>query len=203
MKRSAQPLPSGARTKAGELSAPRKRSSLWKSRAMYCEPWSWRTARPRATSFANPPKWRRTPWRSGSRASKRFASREAWMPAHSAEQWSTATNTAAWPSPVSTEVRSVPHIRSTRPVVIVPSCALGPPGALRCQQAVRPHEPQDAAAAAADAGEAQPGPELAVTLAVEGAVPQELPDRLDQGLVRHRADRPGPPMLALIGRRWR
>src|SRR4051812_43240634 len=74
----------------------------------------------------------------------------------------------------------------------------GPPGALRCQQAVRPHEPQDAAAAGADAGEAQPGPELAVTLAVEGAVPQELPDRLDQGLVRHRADRPGPPTLALI-----
>src|SRR4051795_10686515 len=74
----------------------------------------------------------------------------------------------------------------------------GPPGALRWQQAVRPHEPQDAAAAGADAGEAQPGPELAVTLAVEGAVPQELPDRLDQGLVRHRADRPGPPTLALI-----
>src|SRR5206468_7027584 len=74
----------------------------------------------------------------------------------------------------------------------------GPPGALRCQQAARPQEPQDAAAAGAAAGEAQPGPELAVTLAVEGAVPQELPDRLDQGLVRHRADRPGPPMLALI-----
>src|SRR5436305_909978 len=74
----------------------------------------------------------------------------------------------------------------------------GPPGALRCQQAVRPHEPQDAASAGADVGEAQPGPELAVTLAVEGAVPQELPDRLDQGLVRHRADRLGPPTLAPI-----
>jgi hypothetical protein len=31
MNRSAQPLPSGARTKAGELSMPRKRSSSWKS----------------------------------------------------------------------------------------------------------------------------------------------------------------------------
>src|SRR3954466_8168362 len=61
MKRSAQPLPSGARTKAGELSAPRERSSFWKSPALYCEPWSWRTARPRATSFANPPNGRRTP----------------------------------------------------------------------------------------------------------------------------------------------
>ena len=34
----------------------------------------------------------------------------------------------AWPSPVITEVRSVPHIRSTRSVVIVPSWALGPRG---------------------------------------------------------------------------
>src|ERR1700750_2711171 len=49
---------------------------------MHCEPWWWRTARPRATSFANPPKWRRTPWRSGSRASERVAAGEAWMPAH-------------------------------------------------------------------------------------------------------------------------
>src|ERR1041384_4496800 len=31
MKRSAQPLPSGARTKAGELSIPRKASSFWKA----------------------------------------------------------------------------------------------------------------------------------------------------------------------------
>ncbi len=38
MKRSAQPLPSGARTKAGELSIPRKRSSAWKASDMYCEP---------------------------------------------------------------------------------------------------------------------------------------------------------------------
>jgi hypothetical protein len=33
-------VPSGARTNAGELSTPRKRSSFRKSRAMYCEPWS-------------------------------------------------------------------------------------------------------------------------------------------------------------------
>ena len=59
----------------------------------------------------------------GSRASKRSALRLAWTPTHSAEPWSTATNTAAWPSPVVTEVRSVPHMRSTRSVVIVPSWA--------------------------------------------------------------------------------
>ena len=35
---------------------------------------------------------------------------------------------AAWPSPVITEVRSAPHLRSIRSVVIVPSWALGPRG---------------------------------------------------------------------------
>src|SRR3954468_14249014 len=112
MKRSAQPLPSGARTNAGELSVPRKRSSFWKSWAMYWLPWSCRTARPRAMPCANPPKWRRTPWRSGSSASKQSARPLAWMPTHSAEQWSTATNTAAWPSPVIVVVRSVPAVRA-------------------------------------------------------------------------------------------
>ncbi len=34
----AQPLPSGARTKAGELVMPGKRSSFWKSSAMYWLP---------------------------------------------------------------------------------------------------------------------------------------------------------------------
>jgi hypothetical protein len=43
---------------------------------MYCEPWSCRSFNPRATAAANPPKWRRTPWRIGSNASKRVA--RAW-----------------------------------------------------------------------------------------------------------------------------
>src|SRR4051812_29393657 len=60
------------------------------------------------------------------------------------------------------------------------------------QEAVLAREPQDAAAAGADAGEAQPRPQLAVALAVEGAGGQELPDLLDQAIVRHRAERPGP-----------
>src|SRR5690242_16022521 len=46
MKRSAQPFPSGARTKAGELSMPRNAISLWKWSDIYCEPWSCRTVRP-------------------------------------------------------------------------------------------------------------------------------------------------------------
>src|SRR3954464_533863 len=90
----------------------------------------------RAAALAHPPldPPRRPPGASrpacltGSSASKRSARRLAWTPTHSAEQWSTATNTAAWPSPVITEVRSVPHIRSTRAVVIVPSWAFGPRG---------------------------------------------------------------------------
>src|SRR3954453_10302997 len=61
------------------------------------------------------------------------------------------------------------------------------------QEAVLAREPQDAAAAGADAGEAQPRPRLAVAHAVEGAGGQELPDLLDQAIVRHRAERPRSP----------
>src|SRR4051794_37756678 len=73
MKRSAQPLPSGERTNAEELSRPRKANSFWKWSDMYCETWSWRTARPWAIALANPPKYCRTPWRIDSRAWKRVA----------------------------------------------------------------------------------------------------------------------------------
>ncbi len=52
----------------------------------------------------------------------------AWMPTHSAEQWSTATNTAASPSPVQAVVRSVPRITSTASGTMVPSWARGPRG---------------------------------------------------------------------------
>src|SRR4051812_27364122 len=60
------------------------------------------------------------------------------------------------------------------------------------QEAVLAREPEDAAAAGTDAREAQPRPQLAVALAVEGAGGQELPGLLDQAIVRHRAERPGP-----------
>src|SRR4051794_15583765 len=61
------------------------------------------------------------------------------------------------------------------------------------QEAVLAREPEDAAAAGTDAREAQPRPQLAVALAVEGAGGQELPDLLDQAIVRHRAERPRSP----------
>ena len=46
--------------------------------------------------------------------------------------------------------------------------AVWPAGTLVRRQAVLAHEPQDAASAAADAGEAQPGPQPAVTLPMGG-----------------------------------
>ena len=49
MKRSAQPLPSGAATNDGLERMPRKRSSPWKWSLMYWLPWSWRSASPVAT----------------------------------------------------------------------------------------------------------------------------------------------------------
>ncbi len=71
MKRSAQPLPSGARTRDGEDFAPSQAISFRKSWLMYCEPLSWRIVRPAATSVAHAPKQSRTPWRIGCNASKR------------------------------------------------------------------------------------------------------------------------------------
>jgi hypothetical protein len=79
---------------------------------------------------------------------------------------------------------------------VVGSRATRATGALVGQQAVLAHQAQDPAPAGADAGKAQPGPELAVALAVERAVGQELPDHSRQVLVRHRAQRPG---LSAVG----
>src|SRR4051794_22391621 len=105
--------------------------------------------------------------------------------------------TAAWPSPVMTEVRSLPHITSTRSLgddgAVVGLRAARRPRALVGQETVLAHETQDTAPAGADAGEPQPRPQLAVALTVERAVGQQPADRRDQGLVRHRAERPGPP----------
>src|SRR4051812_46656107 len=69
MNRSAQPLPSGSRTNAGELSMPRKRISAWRSWLTYWLPWSWRSCRPAATSLANAPQRSRTACLTGSSAS--------------------------------------------------------------------------------------------------------------------------------------
>src|SRR4051812_24273160 len=56
------------------------------------------------------------------------------------------------------------------------------------------HQPQHAPTAGADALEAQPGPQLAVALAMERAGGEKLADRLHQVAVRHRPERPGAPL---------
>ncbi len=61
MNRSAQPLPSGALTRAGELPAPRNASSSWKTADMHWPPWSWRTRSPAAAPLAKVPERWRTP----------------------------------------------------------------------------------------------------------------------------------------------
>ena len=120
---------------------PRKRISSWKSRDMWFEPWSWRSPRPLAAFRSTLPKWRSTPWRTGSSASKRLPERAAWLPTHSPEQWSTATNTLARPSRrVTVSVMSVPHMASTAVVVMVPSWARSVGRPTRCG-ASRPCRP--------------------------------------------------------------
>jgi hypothetical protein len=116
------------------------------------------------------------------------------MPTQSALKWSTATKTAACPRPVTVVVRSVPHVTSTASGMMVPSWARGPrparrTGAGRREQAVLAHQARDTALRGADAAVPQPGPDLPVALAVEGAGGQDGPDRHQQTVVRHRPDR--------------
>src|SRR3954470_10211339 len=61
------------------------------------------------------------------------------------------------------------------------------------EQVVRAHAPQDATLGRANARHAQPGPDLAVTLAVKRAGGQDGTDRLDQRGIRHRPDRARTP----------
>ena len=130
------------------------------------------------------------------------------MPTHSAEQWSTATNTAACPSPVMVAVRSVPHI-VVHPVgddgAVVVARAPRRADPRGREQVVFAHEPQDAALGRAHPGDAQPGPDLAVALAVKRAGGENRPDRLDQRGVRHRPRRARPPRRVgrRAGQRWR
>src|SRR3954454_6393965 len=120
------------------------------------------------------PKWRRTLWRTGSSASKRLPERAAWLPTHSPEQWSTATNTRARPSRrVTVSVMSVPvrdsvpnRVHRRRGDGAVVRALLGTADAVRREQAVLAHQPPDPARRGADPGMAQAGPDLAVALTV-------------------------------------
>src|SRR5687767_6571893 len=84
------------------------------------------------------------------------------------------------------EVRSVPDMASTRARAdgaVVRPRAMGTADPAWCQQAMLPHQAQHAALGGADAGEAQPRPDLAMALAVEGTRREQRADRPDQRLV--------------------
>ena len=61
------------------------------------------------------------------------------------------------------------------------------------EQVVLAHQPQHPAPGGAGATMAQPGPDLAMPLAMEGAGGQHRPDRLQEVGIWHRSPRPGPP----------
>jgi hypothetical protein len=112
------------------------------------------------------------------------------MPRHSVEAWSTVTKIEAWPSPVMMEVRSVPHISSTRSVGLRAMRARDPAWRL---ESMRAGQAQDAPLGGADAGEAQSCPDSPVALTMERAVGQQLANRFHQGLVRYGPDRTRSP----------
>jgi hypothetical protein len=74
--------------------------------------------------------------------------------------------------------------------------AVGVPDWLRGLEAVLPHEPADALLRGPDALEAEPGPDLAVTLAMERRLGEDAPDVADEFLVRS-----GTEWAALLGLR--
>ena len=189
-RRPARPFPSGARAKAGGLATPEERGPFRKSRAVGRLPWPWRAARPRATSSARPPRCRRTPWRSGPRAPRRLASRGARMPTRPAGRWSTATSTAARPSPVVVAARPAPRTRVDRPGDGGAAAAAGAArragarGGGRAAPAHRPRRPE------VRAPPRRGPPHLAAAPAAEPAGGRHRPR--EPG-VRHRPGRPRPP----------
>ena len=63
-------------------------------------------------------------------------------------------------------------------------------------QAVLSGQPQDPALGGADAGEAEPGPDLPVAFAMERSSGEQVADHVDQLIVRHRSDRARSPGLS-------
>ena len=85
MKRSATPLPSGSRTKLGELSMP-KNAILLKVVSQIVRPVVVPKTQPAGDASPIVPKRARTPWRIGSRASNRVPRLAACRPMHSVVQ---------------------------------------------------------------------------------------------------------------------
>src|SRR3954454_15019710 len=82
---------------------------------------------------------------------------------------------------------------------VMGSRAMRAAGTLMGQEAVLAHQPQDAAPAGADTGEAQPRPQLAVALAMKRAAGQEQGDRCHQVVIRRGPAWPRPLALSHAG----
>ena len=86
MNLSAQPLPSGARTKAGGGCGAEPGDLLLEVAGHVLAPMVVADAEATASSFSTPPKRSATPCRIGSSVPWRVPWEAAWMPTHSAEQ---------------------------------------------------------------------------------------------------------------------
>src|SRR5262249_24331508 len=117
------------------------------------------------------------------------------MPMHSAVQWSTATQThlALVGGHGRRHIRA-PHLvgalSENRAVVgLGPVAMANPLGGLK---AVLPHQPPNPLLGSPDALVAEPGPDLAVTLAMERRLRQDAPDMADKLLIRAKTERAAP-----------
>ena len=182
---------------------PRKASSRWKSSATNWLPWSWRSFRPRGDALGEGAE-------AGAHAlAQRLERLEAGRPAGGvdADAFGRAVIDRDEDRGLALAGQGRGQVGAPHRVdplgadrAVVGLRAVRPADPARRQQAVLPHQPQDAALGGADAGEAQPRPDLAMALAVERAGGQQLADRLDQRLVRHRPERPRPAPRARLGR---
>ena len=209
MKRSAQPLPSGARTKAGEDAAPSQAISRWKSRAMYWLSMVVADAEACGHVLANgsealdhalPDRLERLVARPAQRRVDACALRRAMI--HRDEHRDLAmlrgearrhvirhrprTDGGRWLIP-----HRVDPLGDDRAVVVARAAGAAHPA--RRREAVLTHQAAHALLGGAQAPVAQPRPDLAVALAVEGALGQHPPDRRHEADVVHRSQRSWPP----------
>jgi hypothetical protein len=123
---------------------------------------------PAAIPSSKPPKCSRTPWRSGSNASKRLPDLEADALAGAVIHRHEDADPAVFGGHRGGHVRPPHHVRSFRddgPVVGLGTVRM--PDPLRGLEAPLPHQPPDSLLRSPDALVAEPGPDLAVALAVE------------------------------------
>jgi hypothetical protein len=184
---------------------PRNVSSPWQASDMDCEPWSWRSERPAARPWAKPPKCWRKALREGLEGLEAGGPhRAAGRPTHPALGWPGDEHRGlALSRPGAGHVGApdaVQRFGDDGGVVIARVArAAGP---RRGEQAVLAQAPQPLTAGGPEARHAQPCPELAVTLPMEGRGREDGPDRLDQLPLRPWPGRPrwpGRQAMALDG----